>query len=202
MPVAIVARNGIPARDLGEFVAYLKQHADEMTMAHAGMGSVSHVTCQLFNSLVGVSPKMRAFQGSGPAMTAVVDGKVDYLCDQAVAVVPTATAHLVHASAVGTPARVAALPDVPTAAEAGLPAFNVSAWNGLFAPKETPRPIVDRLNAALSAALDDPAVRKSLLDLGAEIAAPAERTPEALAALVRTEVAKWMPILTVAEGGR
>ena len=200
MPVLISVRNGIPVHDLSEFAAYARRHADELTMAHAGMGSVSHVTCELFNSIAGVTPKMRAYQGSGPAMTALVEGKVDYLCDQVVAVVPNATAHLINTLAVGTPTRNPALPDVPTAAEAGMPEFDVAAWNGLFAPKGTPPSVVGRLNAALVAALDDPAVRKSLLDLGGEIPDLADRSPMALSALVRTEVAKWAPILTVAEG--
>jgi tripartite-type tricarboxylate transporter receptor subunit TctC len=200
MPVLIVSRNGIPARDLGEFVAYAKLHAAELTMAHAGLGSVSQVTCRLLNSIIGVSPKLAAFQGSGPAMNALVAGRIDYMCDQVVAVVPQAKAGLIRVYAVGTPARNPALPDVPTAREAGLPQFEASAWNALFAPKSIPRPIIAKLNAALVAALDDTKVRKRLLDLGSDIPDQAGRSPEALAALVKSEIAKWTPILRPVEG--
>ena len=195
MPVLVVARNGIPARDLQEFIAYANQHGTELTMAHAGIGSVSYVTCALFNSVLGLNPKLAAFQGSEPAMAALLAGKADYMCDQAVSVVPQAAAHAIRVYAVASPSRDRSLPDVPTAEQAGLPQFAVSAWNGLFAPKGTPRPIVDRLNAALGTALADATVRKSLLDLGSEIPDPAERSPEALAALVRREIAKWMSVL-------
>jgi tripartite-type tricarboxylate transporter receptor subunit TctC len=200
MPVLIVSKNGIPARDLGEFIDYAKQHAADLTMAHAGLGSVSQVTCQLFNSILGVSPKLSAFQGSGPAMNAMVAGKVDYMCDQVVAVVPQAMAGLIRAYAVGTPTRDAALPDVPTAQEAGLPQFQASAWNALFAPRNTPQPIIDKLNGALVTALDDGKVRKRLLDLGSDIPDRAGRSPQALAALVKSEITKWTPILKPAEG--
>jgi len=200
MAVLILAKKDMPARNLGEFISYVKQHAAELTMAHAGMGSVSHVTCQLFNSILGVSPKLAAFQGSGPAMNALVAGKVDYMCDQVVAVVPQAKANSIRVYAVSTPTRNPALPDVPTAKEAGLPLFDASAWNALFAPKNTPQPIIAKLNAALVKALDDETVRKRLLDLGGDIPGSAGRSPEALAALVKSEIAKWTPILRPTEG--
>lgn len=195
MPVLVIARNGIPARDLKEFIVYANQHANELTMAHAGLGSVSYVTCELFNSILGLNPKLAAYQGSEPAMAALLASKADYMCDQVVSVVPQAEAHAIRVYAVASPSRDRSLPDVPTAEQAGLPQFDVSAWNGLFAPKNTPRPIVDRLNAALGTALADATVRKALLDLGSEIPDPAERSPEALAALVKREIAKWMAVL-------
>jgi tripartite-type tricarboxylate transporter receptor subunit TctC len=199
MPVLILARKDIPARDLGEFMSYGKQHAADLTMAHAGTASVSQVTCQLFNSIAGVSPKLVAFQGSGPAMNALVAGRVDYMCDQIVTVVPQANAHSIQVYAIGSPTRSPALPDIPTAKEAGLPQFDVSAWNALFAPKNTPQPIIAKLNDALVTALDDATVRKRLLDLGSDIPDRAERSPEALAALVKSEIAKWTPILKPAD---
>lgn len=199
MPVVLIARVGIPANDLREFMTYATRQATDLTMAHAGLGSVSHVTCQLFNSIIGVSPRLTAFQGSGPAMTALVSGKVDYMCDQVVAVVPKVKADLIKAFAVGTPTRNQALPGTPTAMEAGLPQFEVSAWNALFAPKATPQPIIARLNAALVAALDDEPVRKRLFELGGDIPDRAGRSPEALAALVKSEIVKWTPVLQTTE---
>jgi len=199
MPMLIVARKTFPAHDLKEFIDYATQHAAELTMAHAGMGSVSYVTCELFNAVLGLSPKLAAYQGSGPAMTALVAGKVDYMCDQVVAVVPQYRSAAIRVFAIASTGRNASLPDVPTADEAGLAGFDVSAWNALFAPRATPGPVVERLNAALEVALDDPSVRKVLLGLGSEIPEPAERSPEALAALVKSEIAKWMPLMTRTE---
>jgi tripartite-type tricarboxylate transporter receptor subunit TctC len=149
----------------------------------------------LFNSLLDLHPKLAAFQGSKPAMAALLANKVDYMCDQVVSVIPEAKAHTIRVYAVAANSRNPSLPDVPTAAEAGLPQFQASAWNALFAPKGTPRPIVEQLNAALGSALNDAGVRKALLDLGCEIPDPAERSPEALAALVRREIAKWTAAL-------
>lgn len=195
MPVLVIARNGIAARDLQEFIAYADRNGSEMTMAHAGLGSVSYVTCELFNAILGLNPKLAAYQGSEPAMAALLAGNADYMCDQAVSVVPQALVHAIRVYAVASPSRDPSLPDVPTAAQAGLPQFNVTAWHGLFAPKGTPRPIIEQLNAALGAALTDATVRKTLLDLGSDIPDQAERSPDALAALVRREIAKWTAVL-------
>jgi tripartite-type tricarboxylate transporter receptor subunit TctC len=199
LPVLVLARKDLPARNLGEFISYAKQHVDELSMAHAGVGSVSYVTCLLFNSLLGLKPKLISYQGTGPAMYALVSGRVDYMCDQVVSVVPQIVPGNIRAYLVGTPARNPALPDVPTAKEAGLPQFQAPAWNALFAPKDTPKPIIGRLNAALVHALDDPAVRTRLLELGSDIPRLAERSPEALATLVKSEIAKWTPILKSAD---
>ncbi len=199
MAVLVLARKDMPARNLAEFITYAKQHVDELSMAHAGVGSVSYVTCLLFNSLLGLKPKLISYQGTGPAMYALSSGRVDYMCDQVVTVVPQIVPGNIQAFLVGTPARNPALPDVPTAKEAGLPHFQATAWNALFAPKNTPKPIVDMLNTALDHALDDPAVRARLLELGGDIPKLAERSPEALAALVKSEIAKWTPVLKSAD---
>jgi tripartite-type tricarboxylate transporter receptor subunit TctC len=195
MPVLILARKDTAARNLGEFIVYVKQHAADLTMADAGLASVSQVTCAMFNSLVGASPKIAAFQGSGPAMDALVAGRVDYMCDQIVTVVPQVYRRSIKVYAIGSPTRSPALPDVPTTKEAGLPQFAVSAWNALFAPKDTPQPIIATLNGALNAALDDVTTQQRLLELGGDIPDRAERSPDALAALVKSEIAKWSAIL-------
>lgn len=198
MPVLILARKNFPANDLKEFVTYLRDNASNLNMAHAGLGSVSFTTCLLLNSIVGIRPTMTPFQGTGPAMNTLVAGRVDYMCDQVVSAVPQIQAGTIKAYAVGTAGRNPALPNIPTSTEAGLPEFQASAWNALFAPKATPQAIVAKLNAALGKALDDQDTRKQLLDLGGEIPSPDRRTPQALADLVKSEIAKWTPIIKTA----
>lgn len=194
-PILILARKDFPPKDLKEFITYVKANTDKLNAAHAGIGSVSHVSCQLLNSILGINPTSVPFNGTGPAMNALVGGQVDYMCDQIVNAVPQIKGGTIKAYAVATPERNAALPDVPTTTEAGLPAFQAQAWNAIFAPKGTPAPIVAKLNAAISKALDDEGVRKRLLDLGSVIPKAPERTPESLGKLVSSEIAKWTPVL-------
>lgn len=194
-PILILAKKDFPAKDLNEFVAYVKDNSAKLNMAHAGVGSVSHTTCLLLSSILGVKPVAVPFQGTGPAMNALVGGQVDYMCDQIVNAVPQIQGGTIRAYAVGTPERSPVLPAVPTTIEAGLPQFQASAWNAVFAPKGTPKEIVEKLALALDKALDDPAVRKRLLDLGSDIPGKDRRGPQALGALVKSEIAKWTPII-------
>src|ERR1700712_896319 len=194
-PILILARKDFPARDLKEFITYVKANTDKMNMAHAGVGSVSYSACELLSSVLDIKPTGVPFNGTGPAMNALVGGQVDYMCDQIVNAVPQINGGTIKAYAVATPERNPALPDIPTTTEAGLPAFQAQAWNGIFAPKGTPAPIIAKLNAAVGKALDDPEVQKRLLDLGSVIPKGPERTPESLAALVKSEIAKWTPVL-------
>ncbi|QOZ32630.1 tripartite tricarboxylate transporter substrate binding protein BugD [Bradyrhizobium sp. CCBAU 53421] len=194
-PILILARKDFPPKDLKEFVAYVKANAEKVNAAHAGIGSVSHASCELLNSILDVKPVGVPFNGTGPAMNALVAGQVDYMCDQIVNAVPQINAGTIKAYAVATPERNPSLPNVPTTAEAGLPAFQAQAWNAIFAPKGTSPAIIATLNAAAIKALDDENVRKRLLELGSVIPQPANRTPEALATLVKSEIAKWTPVL-------
>lgn len=194
-PILILAKKDFPAADLKEFLTYVKANTDKLNMAHAGVGSVSFTTCLLLNSILDVKPTAVPFNGTGPAMNALVGGQVDYMCDQIVNAVPQIKGGTIKAYAIATPKRNPALPDVPTTREAGLPEFQVSAWNALFAPKGTPKPIIDKLNAALGKALDDPKTRSRLLELGSDIPEGEGRTPQALAELVKNEVVRWTPIL-------
>jgi tripartite-type tricarboxylate transporter receptor subunit TctC len=197
-PVLILAKKDFPANDLNEFASYVKQNVASLNMAHAGVGSVSHATCLLLNSILGVKPTAVPFNGTGPAMNALVGGQVDYMCDQIVNVVPQVNGGTIRAYAIGTPERSPALPNVPTATEAGMSAFQASAWNALFAPKDTPQPIVDMLSAALDKALSDEATRKRLLDLGSDSPEGVRRGPQALATLVTSEIEKWTPVIKAA----
>ena len=197
-PVLILARKDFPPKDLKEFVTYVKANVDKLNMAHAGVGSVSFTTCLLLNSILGVKPTSVPFNGTGPAMNALIAGQVDYMCDQIVNVVQQVQGGQIKAYAIGTPERNPALPDVPTSKEAGLPEFQAPAWNALFAPKGTPKPVLDKLTAALDKALDDEQTRKRLLELGSEIPGKTERGQQALAALVKSEIARWTPIIKAA----
>jgi tripartite-type tricarboxylate transporter receptor subunit TctC len=197
-PVLILARKDFPAKDLKEFTTYVKANADKLNMAHAGVGSVSFTTCLLLNSILGVKPTSIPFNGTGPALTALISGQVDYMCDQIVNVVQQINAGQIKAYAIGTAARNPALPNVPTAKEAGLPEFQAQAWNALFAPKDTPQPILDKLTDALDKALDDEPTRKRLLDLGSVLPYKADRGQKALAALVKSEIARWTPVIKAA----
>jgi tripartite-type tricarboxylate transporter receptor subunit TctC len=194
-PILVVAKKNFPAKDFKEFVAYLKAHGDKLNEAHAGVGSVSFTTCTFFNSLVGAKPTRVVYRGTGPALNDLVSGQVDYMCDQIVNLVPQIQAGTIRAYAVALPQRSPALPDVPTTKEGGLPEFQVSAWNAIFAPKGTPPEIVAKLSGALQKALDDDGTRKRLLELGAELPDKAARTPEGLRKLVESEVARWNKVL-------
>jgi tripartite-type tricarboxylate transporter receptor subunit TctC len=197
-PILIVARKDFPAKDLKEFVAYVKKNSEKLNEAHAGTGSVSFTTCTLFNSLVGAKPTRVAYRGTGPALNDLVAGQVDYMCDQIVNLVPQIQAGTIKAYAVALPERSPALPDVPTTKEGGLPEYQVSAWNAIFAPKGTPKDVVTKLNGALLKALEDPATRKRMLDLGADLTNKEATTPEGLGKLVQSEVARWNKVLKTA----
>jgi tripartite-type tricarboxylate transporter receptor subunit TctC len=194
-PILIVAKKDLPPTNLKEFIAYSKKENDKLNQAHAGAGSVSHITCVLLNSQLGIKPAAVPYKGTGPALNDLVSGQVDYMCDQIVNLVEQIKAGSIKAYAVALPERSPALPDVPTTREAGLPDYQVSAWNALFAPKGTPTEITAKLNDALAKALDDPTTKKRLLDLGAVLPEGQDRTRESLKTFVASEVARWNPVL-------
>jgi tripartite-type tricarboxylate transporter receptor subunit TctC len=201
-PVLIVAKKEFPAKDLKEFVSYVKANVATLNMAHAGVGSVSFTTCLLLNSILGVKPTSVPFNGTGPALTALISGQVDYMCDQIVNLVQQVQGGQIKAYAIGTPERSPALPGVPTSKEAGLPEFQAQAWNALFAPKDTPQPILDKLSDALDKALDDQNVRNRFSDLGGDVPDKARRGQQALGTLVKDEIARWAPIIKTANINR
>lgn len=194
-PIVIVARKDFPADDLKGFIAYVKGNAARLNQAHAGVGSVAHSTGVLLDSILGIKPTLVTYRGTGPALNDLMAGTVDFMTDQIVNIAPQVEANNIKAYAIATEERSPALPNLPTTKEAGLPNYQVSAWNALFAPKATPKEIVAKLNDALVKALDDPNTRKRLEDLGGVIPARENRTPEALQKLVESEVARWTPVL-------
>jgi tripartite-type tricarboxylate transporter receptor subunit TctC len=197
-PELLTVRKDFPANNLKEFVAYAKAHEGKLNMGHAGVGSVSYVGCLLLNSAIGIKPTMVPFTGTAPVMNAILAGQVDYDCDPVLGPLPHVRAGTAKALAIAAAKRSPLLPDVPTSAEQGLPEFDCAPFYAVFAPRGTPKEIVDRLADALSMGLDEPAVRTRLQSLGATVAEPNRRGPTALAALVRSEVARLTPILKAA----
>jgi len=199
VPVAIVARRDFPSNDLKELVAYVKTNAQKLNIGHAGVGSIGFTCGLLFNSISGVKPTLVPFSGVAPAMNALIGGQVDYMCDGGINnSVPHVNSGTIKAYTIGSEHRSPVLPNVPTSKEAGLPDFRVSGWLALFAPKGTPKSTLDKLTDALDKALDDDNTRKRLLDLGCDIPDKAERGQQPLAALVKTEIARWTPIINAA----
>ena len=194
-PIVIVAKKDFPAKDLKEFVAYVKANSTKLNEAHAGVGSVSFTTCSLLNSILGATPTRVVYRGTGPALNDLVAGQVDYMCDQIVNLVPQIQAGTIKAYAVALPQRSPALPDVPTTKEGGLPEYQVTAWNAIFAPKGTPQDVVKKLSDALLKALEDAPTVKRLLDLGGDLSNKEARTPDGLRKLVQSEVQRWNKVL-------
>jgi len=197
-PAVIVARKDFPAKNLREFVAYLKKNGDKVKQAHGGIGSSSHMACLMFTQAAGVKPSLVAYRGTGPAMNDLIGGHVDFFCEQAVSVAPQIAGGVIKAYAVSSAERLATLADLPTAKEAGL-GYQMNIWAGIFAPKGTPRPIIDRLAFALDRALDDPSVKKRLNDLGGSVPPKDERTPAKFERYVKAEIVRWSPLLKSAK---
>jgi tripartite-type tricarboxylate transporter receptor subunit TctC len=196
-PNFIVARKEFPAKDLKEFVAYAKANAGSLNMAHAGVGSTTFTFGLLLNALLGMKATMVPFSGAAPAMNALIGGQVDYMCLGSAEGASQVQAGTIKAYAITTAERHPDLPNVPTAKEAGVPELQ-SSWFALFSPKGVPPPILDRLARALDEALDDPSVRKRFLDIGGDVPGRAKRGQQPLAALVRSEIARWTPIIKAA----
>ena len=196
-PAVIVARKGFPAKDLKEFVAYLKANADKVKQAHGGIGSSSHMACLLFTTAIGVKPVLVAYRGTGPAMNDLIGGHVDFFCEQAVSVAGQIKAGTIQAYAVSSPSRLASLPNIPTAKELGVD-YQMNIWAGIFAPKGLPPEVVSKLSAALDKSLDDAGVVKKIADLGGTVPNKRARSPAAFEAFVKAESARWAPILKAA----
>ena len=189
-PRAIITSKSLPAKTLTEFIAHLKANQASAKYGHAGAGSASHVSCILLNAAMGVDIVAVPYRGLGPALQDLIPGRIDYLCDSPSTSKPQIDSDQVKVVATTGAHRSPILPDVPTVREQGLD-FVVTAWQGLFLAKDTPEPIVRRLNQALSATLDLPFVRERFKAVGEEIAAPERRSPEYFGKFVAGEIEKW-----------
>jgi tripartite-type tricarboxylate transporter receptor subunit TctC len=197
-PQMLVARKDFAPKDLKEFIAFIKTNSDKVNVGHAGVGSIFFSTCLLLHSILNVKPTLVPFNGGAPAMNALVAGQVDYMCADIVTAAPQLQAGTIKGYAIASTSRNPAIPTVPTSNEAGLPEFQATGWFALFAPKGTPKPILDRLTEVLDRALDDEGTRKRLIELGNDIPQKSRRGQEALRVLVKNEIARWTPIIQAA----
>src|SRR5262245_25185127 len=195
IPMMLIAKKATAAANFAEFLAYAKAGKDKLTYANAGVGSASFLCGLLFMNTIQTQFTMVPYKGTGPAMNDLVGGQVDFMCDQTVNTVPQVKSGNVKAYGVTTSARLPSLPDMPTLDEQGLKGFNLVVWNGLYAPKGLPKPVQDKLVAALQSAVQAPAFRSRMAELGAEPAPLAKATPESLGVLLKSEVEKWTPII-------
>jgi tripartite-type tricarboxylate transporter receptor subunit TctC len=206
-PIGLVVRNpamlGVSLRsgvtDLRGFIEFVRARNGDATFGTAGVGSQTHLAAALFLNLTGLRATIVAYRGSGPAVQDLAAGTVDAVMEQTLTLIPAHRSGIIRALAVTTPQRITQTPDVPTFAEAGLPAFDAGNWQALAAPRGTPEPVIARLTAALIAAQDDPEVRQRFADLAAEVPQAADRGPAYLARHIDTEVTRWIRIVREAD---
>lgn len=194
-PLLIVTSNQIPAKDLKELVAYLKANADKISGGTAGLGSGSHIGALAFFTVTGTNYQLVPYRGTGPAVQDLIANQIQIMIDQSSNSLPHIRAGKIKVYAVTAKKRTAAAPDIPTTAEAGFPGIEVAIWHGLWAPKGTPREIIDRLNAAAVKALQDSEIRRKLENLGQDIPTPEQMKSDAFGAFQKAEFAKWKPII-------
>jgi tripartite-type tricarboxylate transporter receptor subunit TctC len=195
VPMTLVARKDFPAKDLKEMIAYVKANKDKVTLANAGLGAASHLCGTLFLSAIQTDVTTVPYKGTGPAMNDILGGQVDFMCDQTTNTTGQIKGGKIKVYGVTSMTRVLSLPDVPTMHEAGMPNFEVVVWHGLYAPKGTPKPVIERINTALKLALKDANVRQRFAELGTEPVAENRATPEALRKQLKSEIDKWGPII-------
>jgi tripartite-type tricarboxylate transporter receptor subunit TctC len=191
VPLVLITRKDLPVSNFKEFVAYAKEHQAEMQFGSAGAGSATHLGCVLMNYLIGVKITHVPYRGTGPAMQDLQGGRIDYLCDVMTTAKPPIDGGSVKGLAVFDSRRSSALPNVPTAAEQGVPDLIAYTWNAMFLPKDAPEQIVKTLHDAALEAMHTPAVHDRLSALGAEIVSDNEATPDYLGKFVKSEIAKW-----------
>jgi tripartite-type tricarboxylate transporter receptor subunit TctC len=194
-PLVLNVRKDFPATSLLAFIAYARQHGDKVTNGHAGVGSIAHVSCAYFAALAGITPTEVPYKGNGPMMNDMLAGRLDYSCDQLLGAAGRINSGQIRALALAASHRSPVIPEVPTSIEAGLPAWQANAWTALYAPRNVPAAIVDKLRAAATAAIEDPTVAKRLQDLGADVPSAEEREPARFAAFAQDEVERWGKII-------
>jgi tripartite-type tricarboxylate transporter receptor subunit TctC len=195
VPMTLVAKKDFPAKDLKELIAYVKANKEKVNYANAGVGAASHLCGMLFMSAIETDVTTVPYNGTAPAMNDLLGGQVDFMCDQTTNTTSQIKAGKIKVYGVTTKKRVASLPNVPTMDEAGLKGFEVSIWHGLYAPKGTPKAVIDKLTKALQVALKDDNVKQRFAELGTEPVAENRATPAALGTHLKAEIDKWSPII-------
>jgi tripartite-type tricarboxylate transporter receptor subunit TctC len=198
VPMTIVARKDFEPNTLAELIEYVQANKDTVTYANAGIGAASHLCGMLFMSAIDTPLTTVPYKGTGPAMTDLLGGQVDFMCDQTTNTTKQIQAGEIKAYATTSPERLGNLPDLPTADEAGLDGFVVGVWHGLYAPKGTPPAALERLTKSLQIALKDPTVIERFAELGTAPASEADATPAALQAKLESEIERWKPVITAA----
>ncbi|MEP6837652.1 MAG: tripartite tricarboxylate transporter substrate binding protein BugD [Bradyrhizobium sp.] len=194
-PMVIVSKNAVPAKSLKELLAWLKAQPKPPTAGTAGAGSGSHIAGLYFENITGIKLQYVPYRGTAPALNDLVAGQIDLIIDQTSNSIGQVRAGNIRAYAVTDDKRVESAADIPTVDEAGLPGFHMTLWSGLWVPKDTPKEIVAKLNAATVDALNDPAVRKQFENLGLQMPPKNQLTPEALGSWQKAEIAKWWPMI-------
>ena len=197
-PMTIIARPDFPADTLKDLVAYAQQHGEKVTYANSGIGAASHLCGMLFMTAIQKQLTTVPYKGNGPIMNDLLGKQIDLTCDQATNTTGPITSKLVKAYAITTKERLKSLPDLPTADEAGLKGFQLGVWHGIYAPKGTPTPIIQKLTVALQAALKDPTLITKFNDINTEPVSQDKATPGALAATLASEIDRWAPIIKAA----
>ncbi|HVF62565.1 MAG TPA: tripartite tricarboxylate transporter substrate binding protein BugD [Casimicrobiaceae bacterium] len=195
VPMTFVAKAAFPPNNFAELVDYVKKNKDKVTLANAGLGAASHLCGLLFMSAIQTDLTTVPYKGTAPAMNDLLGGQVDIMCDQTTNTTSYIKSGKIKAYAVSSRQRVESLKDLPAAAEAGLPGFDVSVWHGVYAPKGTPKPVIDRLVTALQAAIAEPDFVKRMADLGSVVVSKDKATPEGLRSHLKAEIDKWTPII-------
>ena len=195
VPMTLLARKDFPATTFDELQTYLKANGNKVSLANAGLGAVSHLCGLLFMSQIGVELNTIPYKGTGPAMNDLLGGQVDLLCDQTTQTVPLIKEARVKVFGVTSLTRLAALPNVPTLNEQGLKGFEVKVWHGMYAPKGTPAPVLEKINAALRAAMQDASVAQRLAELSCDIPPLDKMTPAGLKTHLEAEIIKWAPVI-------
>jgi tripartite-type tricarboxylate transporter receptor subunit TctC len=195
VPMTLLARKDFPANTLPELLTYIKANKDKVSLANAGLGAVSHLCGLLFQTQIGVEMNTIPYKGTGPAMNDLLGGQVDLLCDQTTQTVPIIKDGRVKVFGVTSLQRLSALPNVPTLDEQGMKGFEVKVWHGMYAPKGTPAPVLEKLNAALKAAMADPMVKQRLVELSSDIVPESKMTSAGLKTHLEAEINKWGPVI-------
>ena len=198
VPMVLVARKDFPAADLGELITYVKANADKVTLANAGIGAASHLCGMMFMSAIETPLVTVPYKGTGPAMTDLLGGQVDMMCDQTTNTTQQIKGGTIKAYATTTSERLAIFPDLPTADEAGLKDFEVAIWHGIYAPKGTPPEAIEAMSKALQTALADPKIVSAFADLGTAPSSAEDASPAALQARLESEIARWKPVIEAA----